>query len=88
MVQIQIEAISAAAKACRHCARNQPMKDLHTRRLRTVFGAVDVFCRRFEWCTRRGGKARDEWPLRWIELKRTLPELSYLLAKWGSTMPY
>jgi len=30
----------------------------------------------------------DEWPLRWIELKRTLPELSYLFAKWGSTMPY
>jgi hypothetical protein len=23
-----------------------------------------------------------------MEVKRTLPELSYLLAKWGGTMPY
>jgi hypothetical protein len=39
IVQIQIETISAAAKACRNCGRNQRMKDLRTRQLRTVFGA-------------------------------------------------
>ena len=31
IVQIQIEAISAAAKACRNCGRNQRMKDLRSR---------------------------------------------------------
>jgi hypothetical protein len=31
IVQIQIEAISAAAKACRNCGRNQRMKDLAAR---------------------------------------------------------
>jgi hypothetical protein len=88
IVQNQIEAISAAAKACQHCGRNQRMKDLRTRQLRTVFGAVNVFCRRFVRCTCRGGKPLAQWPLRWMQVKRTLPELSYLLAKWGSTMPY
>ena len=56
--------------------------------LRTVFGAVDVFCRRFVRCTCRGGKPRAAWPLRGMEVKRTLPERSYLLAKSGTTMPY
>jgi hypothetical protein len=88
IVQIQIETISAAAKACRNCGRNQRMKDLRRRQLRTVFGAVDVFCRRFVRCTCRGGKSRAAWPLRRMEVKRTLPELSYLLAKWGATMPF
>ncbi len=40
------------------------MKDLRSRQLRTVFGAVDVFCRRFVRCTCRGGKPRAAWPLR------------------------
>jgi hypothetical protein len=88
IVQIQVEAISAAAKACRNCGRNQRMKDLRSRQLRTIFGTVDVLCRRFVRCTCRGGKPRAAWPLRGMEVKRTLPELSYLLAKWGSTMPY
>ena len=88
IVQIQIEAISAAAKACRNCGRNQRVKDLRKRQLRTVVGAVDVVCRRFVRCTCRGGKPRALWPFRRMDVKRTLPELSYLLAKWGSTMPY
>lgn len=85
IVQTQIEVISAAAKVCRHCGRKQRMKDLRPRQLRTVFGEVDVFCRRFVRCTCTGGKPRAEWPLRWMKVKRTLPEPSYLLAKWGST---
>jgi hypothetical protein len=88
IVQTQIEVISAAAKACPHCGRKQRMKDLRSRQLRTVFGTVDVFCRRFVRCTCRGGKARAVWPLGRMGLKRTSPELSYLLAKWGSATPY
>jgi hypothetical protein len=48
----------------------------------------NVFCCRFVRCTCRGGKPRAAWPLRGMDVKRTLPELSYLLAKWGSTMSY
>ena len=88
IVQMQIEAISAAANACEHCSRNQRVKDLRRRRLRTIFGVVEVLCRRFFRCTCRGGRSRALWPLRWMQVKRTLPELSYLLAKWGSAMPY
>jgi hypothetical protein len=88
IVQTQIELISAAAKLCKHCGRKQKMKDLRTRQLRTIYGVVEVFCRRFVRCTCSGGKPRVEWPLRWMKVKRTLPELNYLFAKWGSTMPY
>jgi len=88
IVRTQVEVISAAARVCIHCGRNKAVKDLRSRRLRTVFGTVDVFCRRYVWCTCCGGKPRIEWPLRDIGLRRSTPELSYVLAKWGSTMPY
>jgi hypothetical protein len=88
IVQNQIQVISAAAKPCQHCGRNQRIKDLRRRQLRTVFGVVDVYCHRFVRCTCRGGEPRGHWPVRWMAAKRTLPELSYLFAKWGSIMPY
>jgi len=62
IVQNQIEVISAAARACQHCGRNQRTKDLRTRKLRTVFGVVEVYCHRFVRCTCRGGKPRAHWP--------------------------
>ena len=83
IVQNQIEVISAAAKPCQHCGRNQRIKDLRTRQLRTVFGVVEVNCHRFVRCTCRGGKPRAHWPLRWMGAKRTMPELSYLFCEMG-----
>jgi hypothetical protein len=45
-------------------------------------------CRRYHSCTCRGGRPRIEWPLRRALPARTAPEYAYLLAKWGSRMPY
>jgi hypothetical protein len=88
IVQTQISVESAAWKFCMHCQREQRMKDLRSRRLGTVFGKVDIFCRRYIRCTCRGGKPSIQWPLGRMGLKRNTPELSFLLAKWGSVVPY
>jgi hypothetical protein len=88
IVQTQINVESAAWGFCMHCQRQQRMKDLRSRCLGTVFGKVDVFCRRYIRCTCRGGKPSIQWPLGQMGLKRNTPELSFLLAKWGSLVPY
>ena len=88
IVQTQINVESAAWKFCMHCQREQRMKDLRRRCLGTVFGKVDIFCRRYIRCTYRGGKPSIQWPLGRMDLKRNTPELSYLLSKWGSVVPY
>ena len=71
-----------------HCQREQRMKDLRSRRLATVFGKVDIFCRRYFRCTCTGGRPTIQWPLGRMNLKSKTPELSFLMAKWGSAVPY
>jgi hypothetical protein len=88
MVQAQIDVEAVMWKLCTHCGHELRVKHMRSRRLRTVFGAVDVFCRRVVRCTCRGGKPWILWPLGRMGLKRSTPELAYLLAKWGSKLPY
>ena len=88
IVQTQISIESAAWKFCMHGQREQRMKDLRSRRLGTVFGKLDVFCRRYIRCTCLGGKPSIQWPLGRMNLKSMTPELSFLMAKWGSAVPY
>jgi hypothetical protein len=88
MLRTQVAVISAAASSCLHCERQKAIKDLRYRHLRTAFGVVDVCCRRYRRCTCRGGTSRIEWPLSYLNLKRSTPELSFILAKWGSAIPY
>jgi hypothetical protein len=88
MVQAQANVEDAAWKLCMHCNREQRTKDLRSRPLRTVFGTVDVFCRRYVRCTCRGGRPWIMWPLGLMGLKRSTPELTYLLAKWDSMLPF
>jgi hypothetical protein len=64
MVQMQVVAVSAAARVCRQWGWNRSIKDLRPRRLRTAFGAVDVSCHRYVGCICRGGRPWVEWPLR------------------------
>jgi hypothetical protein len=70
IVQTQINVESAVWRSCMHCQRPQRMKDLRSRRLGTVFGNVDIFCRRYIRCTCRGGKPSIQWPLGRMGLKR------------------
>ena len=88
LVKLQVEFIQAAAAHCMHCGRKKSIKDKRSRSLRTVFGAVSILCRRYIFCTCRGGKPRAEWPLRNLTGTYNSPEFRYLLAKWGSDMPY
>jgi hypothetical protein len=88
MIQAQVEVLGAAHWRCGGCGRRQRIKDRRTRSVRTVFGAVRVSCRRFFRCPCRGGKRTTIWPLNSRRLPATTPELQYLYAKWGSTVPY
>ena len=87
-IAVQVEMLEAANSLCIHCGRRKDTKDRRPRQFRTVFGVVRVRCRRFIFCTCRGGKARNEWPLRHLWRSNTTPEFRYLLAKFGSDMPY
>jgi hypothetical protein len=91
IIQAQVDIQSEFCGACIHCQEPQRVTDTRKRRLDTVFGRVTVRCRRFIRCTCRGGKATNLWPLaHWSELgmKRSTPERTYLLAEWGSKLPY
>ena len=46
IVQTQVDMLGAAHRGCCQCGRNQRVKDLRTRTFRTVFGNVQVSCRR------------------------------------------
>jgi len=71
-----------------HCGGTQLSKDIRRRQIRTVFGKIAVACRRHIRCICRGGRPSILSPLRLMEVPGSTPELSYLLAKWGSIMPY
>jgi hypothetical protein len=88
MIAVQVEMFEAASSLCIHCGRRKDIKDRRPRQFRSVFGVVRVCCRRFVFCTCRGGKARNEWPLRHFSRSSTTPELRYLFAKFGGAVPY
>ena len=50
IVQTQVDVLGGAHKGCLGCGRNQRVKDLRTRKVRTVFGTVQVSCRRYHRC--------------------------------------
>ena len=88
IVQTQVDVLGAAHRGCLGCGRNQRVKDLRTRTVRTVFGTVQVSCRRYHRCNCQGGKRATIWPLHQRQLSGTSPELQYLYASWGSKVPY
>jgi hypothetical protein len=88
IVQTQIRVQNAASSRCMHCGGTLLVKDIRGRQIRTVFGKIKVACRRYIRCTCRGGRPSILWPLGLMELPGSTPELDYLLAKWGSILPY
>ena len=63
IVQTQADVLGAAQRRCLLCGRNQRVKDLRTRTVRTVFGTVQVSCRRYLRCNCQGGSRTTVWPL-------------------------
>ena len=62
-VQTQADVLGAAQGGCLRCGRNQRVKDLRTRTVRTVFGTVQVSCRRYLRCNCQSGNRTTIWPL-------------------------
>jgi hypothetical protein len=88
IVQTQVDVLGAAHRRCCHCGRNQRVKDLRHRTFRTVFGTIQVSCRRYFRCKCQGGIRATVWPLHRQQLSGTSPELQYLYASWGSKVSY
>jgi hypothetical protein len=88
IVQTQTDVVGASERAYILCGRNQRVKDIRSRCIRTVFGRIDVTCRRYTRCRCRGAERKSLWPLSRGRLLGTTPELQYLHATWGSRLPY
>jgi hypothetical protein len=88
IVEMQFEVERKLGRHCLNCQTWQAIKDSRPRSFRTVFGVVKVFTCRYLRCGCRGGAGQIVSPLWFLRHRRTTPELEYLLASWGSRMPY
>jgi hypothetical protein len=76
-------------RICPDCGALRPVKDYTIRRIRTVFGAVEVRNPRWTLCRScHPGFALAFAPLHEICPDRATPELTELTARLGSMMPY
>ncbi len=96
MVALQSAAVAHEAetfclfrRVCPDCHAFRPVKDYTVRRLRTVFGTVEVRNPRWMLCQDcYPGMIAAFAPLKAICPDRATPELMELTARLGSTMPY
>ncbi len=88
IVSDQVLVMSAINKFCRHCGCEQKEKDLRSRIVRTIFGRVDVRCNRYVKCQCLPSRGKFVWPLGWLRKDSATPEYRYLIARWGSLLPY
>ncbi|TIY11241.1 MAG: hypothetical protein E5V16_06710 [Mesorhizobium sp.] len=89
VVNHEAETYSLFRRVCPDCHRLRPVKDYTTRRIRTVFGIVEV--RNPGWMLCRDcypGMVDAFAPLREICPDRATSELMELTARLGSMMPY
>jgi hypothetical protein len=76
-------------RICPDCSAFRPVKDYTTRRIKTVFGTVEVRNPRWMLCRNcHPGFALAFAPLHEICPDRATPELTELTARLGSMMPY
>jgi hypothetical protein len=76
-------------RICPDCGLLRPVKDYTTRRIRTVFGTVEIRNPRWMLCRScHPGLALAFAPLQEICPDRATPELIELAARLGSMMPY
>ncbi len=88
-VSHEVETYTLFRRVCPDCHAFRPVKDYTTRRIRTVFGAVEVRNPRWMVCgdCHRGMVAAFA-PLKEICPDRATPELMEPTARLGSMMPY
>ena len=89
LVNHEAEAYALFRRACRNCHAFRPVKDYTTRRLRTVYGTVEVRNPRWMLCRNcHPGIVGAFAPLQELCPDRATPELMKLTARLGSMMPY
>ena len=89
VVSQEADAYTLFRRICPDCGVLRPIKDYTTRRIRTVFGAVEVRNPRWMLCRNcHPGVAVAFAPLQQICPDRATSELTELTARLGSMMPY
>ena len=89
VVNHEAETYSLFRRVCPDCHTFRPVKDYTARRIRTVFGTVEVRNPRWMLCQDcHSGMVGAFAPLKEICPDRATPELMELTARLGSMMPY
>jgi hypothetical protein len=87
MVQSQVAEYAACHRICPQCRVPQPLKDRRTRRLRTLFGTVEVEAARFRVCRCRPSAPMAAMvfsPVCALLTARCTPELERVQAELGA----
>ena len=88
LVQGQTEDYCQSRRRCRYCGAQRPLRDRCPRRLRTLFGVVEVRAPRFEPCRCSVTRHETLSPVGEIMPDRCTLEYERTLAKLGGLLPY
>jgi hypothetical protein len=90
MISSQAHAYALCRQPCVDCGRPRRVKDTRTKCVQTISGAFRFRGRRYRACGCRNDPEglRQDFPLGEIIPRRTTPEVRYLFAELGASMPY
>jgi len=88
LVQMQTEEHCQARRRCPRCGAHRPLQDRRPRRLRSLFGVVEVRAPRFAPCRCSVTLRSTLSPVTEIMPDRCTPELERIVAKLGALLPY
>lgn len=88
LVRAQVEEYCRQRRACSPCRAQRPLKDVHARRLSSLFGTVEVRAPRFLPCRCSVTCRHTLNPVAEIMPDRCMPECERVIAKMGSLLPY
>ena len=88
LVQAQTDEHCRSRRRCDYCGAQRPLKDFRRRRLKSLYGVLDVRAPRFDPCRCGVASRRTITPVAEIMPDRCTPEYERTLAKMGSVLPY
>lgn len=88
LVRAQTEEYCQYRRRCARCGGRLPLKDRRPRRLRSLFGVVEVRAPRFAPCPCSENRRRTLAPVTEIMPDRCTPEYERTLAEMGAMLPY
>jgi hypothetical protein len=88
LVQARVAEYCALRRRCSRCRRLRPLKDTRARRLKSLFGTVEVPAPRFKPCPCAVTARSTLAPASELMPDRCTPEYERTLAKMGAWLPY